>query len=419
MLILSHPTGNANSRQNALALLEAGLLAEFWTCLNWEPGAPLRALLPDSFRRTLDRRSFDELDGALIRSHPWREVGRHLASRLGVRSWYGDQDAPFSVDAVYRSLDRRVAGRLGQIRGLTGVFASEDGAQVSFEAARQAGLKCIYELPIGYWRAARELLVEEAQLNPAWASTIPGNRDRAAKLERKDRELAGADHILVASSYTRATLEQAPGRLATISVIPYGAPPALVELPVNGSKSSRLKVIYVGALTQRKGISYFFDAVHRLREHVEVTVIGALPSTGCPALEAAISQHRWIPTAPRERVLEELAQQDVLVLPSLFEGFGLVILEALSQGVPVIATRHTGAPDVLTDGEDGYLVPIRSSQAIQEKLGILLRSPDTVRSMKEAAWRKARTLPWAAYRGRVTEMVRKTICSAPADLVRD
>ena len=96
---------------------------------------------------------------------------------------------------------------------------------------------------------------------------------------------------------------------------------------------------------------------------------------------------------------------DVLVFPSLFEGFGLVILEALSQGLPVIATPSTGAPDVLTDGEDGWIVPTRSSAAIQDRLQRLLDEPGLLSQMSERARETARSRSWATYRADLVQVL--------------
>ena len=100
-----------------------------------------------------------------------------------------------------------------------------------------------------------------------------------------------------------------------------------------------------------------------------------------------------------------MGRQDVLVFPSLFEGFGLVLLEAMSRGTTVITTAHTAGPDVLTDGEDGFLVPIRSAEAIRERLEGLVREPGRCRAMGEAARKKAAACSWEAYRRGVVEAV--------------
>ncbi len=193
---------------------------------------------------------------------------------------------------------------------------------------------------------------------------------------------------------------------APVHVVPYGAPPVPADLPPPAARtgSGPLRVLFAGSLGQRKGLSYLLDAVRRLGPaRVELTLLGDKTVEGCAPLDAAVRAHRWIPTLPHAEVLAEMARQDVLVFPSLFEGFGLVILEAMSRGLPVIATAHTAGPDVIDDGVDGFLVPIRSAEAIAEKLELLLARPALLTAMKHAARRKAATLGWEAYRRRLAD----------------
>jgi glycosyltransferase involved in cell wall biosynthesis len=243
---------------------------------------------------------------------------------------------------------------------------------------------------------------EEAALKPEWASTMSANLDSAEKLERKDRELQLADKIVVASAFTKKTLAEAPNLNAPIQVIPYGAP--AVAAPVEKQCNGKLKVLFVGILSQRKGISYVFDAVKPLAAHVELTLIGR-PGGPCPALERELKAHRWIPSLPHAQVLEEMQRHDVLVFPSLFEGFGLVILEAMSRGLPVITTPNTAGPDLLTDGVDGFVVPIRSAEAVSEKLMMLMHDRERTEWMSAAARNTAARCSWENYRRSLVENV--------------
>jgi glycosyltransferase involved in cell wall biosynthesis len=165
----------------------------------------------------------------------------------------------------------------------------------------------------------------------------------------------------------------------------------------------------VGGLSQRKGIADLFEAMDLVKPHVELTVIGRKSTAACAALDAALQKHRWIESLPREQILAEMRAHDVLVFPSLFEGFGLVVTEALSQGLPVITTSHTCGPDVLTEGEDGFIVPIRNPQAIAEKLALLHRDRECLAAMSVAASKKAKSLTWERYRQGVVEVVRETL----------
>ncbi len=227
-VLLVHPTGNLASRNVALALAGADLLAEFCTAVSWNSGGTLSRVLPRSLQAELQRRSFADELRPYLHTWPYREAGRLLASRLRWRSALAHETGPFCVDAVYRSLDRHAARRVRRSTTLmAAVYAYEDGAQALFQAAARAGIARYYDQPIGHWRAARAILAEEAERLPEWAATITGLRDSAGKLARKDAELQLADRILVASSFTRRTLEGVDTGSARIELVPYGAPPAV------------------------------------------------------------------------------------------------------------------------------------------------------------------------------------------------
>lgn len=397
MLLFTHPTGNANVRHAALGLFRAGLLDEFWTCLNFRAPAGLQKLLPARVTGQLRRRAYPPELASVIHTRPIREVIRLFAPGLGFPGLVQHETGRFSVDAVYQSLDRAVARRLGQ-RPFRGVYAYEDGAEFAFIEARRRGLSTLYDLPIGYWRAARTLLLEEAEREPEWASTLTGNRDSAAKTARKDAELALADVVFVASSFTRRTLSAASDFKGAVVVVPYGAPALLpTARPPSPVPAKKLRVLFVGSLGQRKGLSYLFAACRQVRTAVTLTVIGTKPQEPCAALDRELADGRWIPSCPHAEILAEMAAHDVFVFPSLFEGFGLVLLEALAMGLPIITTPHTAGPDLIEDGVQGFIVPIRDSAQMAERLELLHRDPARLAEMSRQAQRRAREFSWKAY----------------------
>jgi glycosyltransferase involved in cell wall biosynthesis len=158
-----------------------------------------------------------------------------------------------------------------------------------------------------------------------------------------------------------------------------------------------LRVLYVGSLGQRKGLSYALDAVQALGTKVTLTLIGRNTSPECVPLVAALERHRWVETLPHSQILEQMHQHDVLVLPSLFEGFALVIGEALSQALPVIATANSGATEVVREGVEGFIVPIRDSQTIAERLQQLAEDRYLLVTMRQACLRRAEEMNWASY----------------------
>lgn len=404
MILLSHPIGNEFVREALVAFDRAGLLAEFWTAISWNPKSPINRALPRSVRELFARRSFPESVRSCTRTLPAREALRLLGGAAGFASRH--ETGVFSIDTVFRELDKKVALRLPKVGKVRAVYAYEDGALQTFRAARDLDLPRIYDLPIGYWRMGQRILAEEAEREPEWAPTLTGTLDSAGKLARKDDELRLATRLIVASTFTKRSLADSPCT-AKMDIVPYGAPPAIsgeISRP-----SGRLKVLFAGSLGQRKGLSYLLKAIERLKGDAELTLLGRKAASGCAPLEAAVGKYRWLPTLSHAAVLREMQNHDVLVLPSLFEGFGLVILEAMAQGTPVITTDHTAGPDVIEDGTDGFIVPIRSAEAIAEKLELLGQDPQRLMSMKVAAKSKAQARGWEAYRTRLGEVAREVM----------
>lgn len=421
MLVLSHPTGNANARAAALGLLRAGHLTSFQTSIAAFPGDWLDTLSGLPGLGELRRRRFDPALKHVSAMWPWREAGRLLAARAGLRRLTAHERGAFCVDAVYQSLDRHIAGGLRRADAAaaarSGVYAYEDGALASFRAARPLGIACLYDLPIGYWRAARRLLEAEQTRWPDWQSTLTGFLDSDDKLARKDEELQLAERIFVASSFTRRTLADFPGQLAPVDVIPYGFPEVGEVRRYDAIGSRPLKLLFVGGLSQRKGIADLFAAVRALGPRVELTVVGSKAVENNAALDAALAAHRWIPSLPHDAVLKLMREHDVFVFPSLFEGFGLVITEAMSQGTPVITTDRTAGPDLIEHGRNGWLVEAGNTAALQSCIEDLLQRPEQIAMAGREAMETARRRPWEAYGRELAEAVGRTL-NEPANPLR-
>lgn len=404
MILLAHPVGNQFVREALVAFDHAGMLSEFWTAISWNPKSAVNRALPQSLRDLLGRRSFPDSVRSRTHTLPVREVVRLLAGAAGVPSRH--ETGLFSIDAVFRELDRKVAQRLRNLDDVRAIYAYEDGALESFRAARDLNRQRIYDLPIGYWQVGQRIFAEESEREPEWATTLTGTHDSADKLARKDDELRLATRVIVASTYTKQTLVDSSCS-ARIEIVPYGAPPAIADEIMKSS--GPLKVLFAGSLGQRKGLSYLLAAVEKLKGKVELTLLGRKAASGCQPLDSAVRKYRWLPTLTHAAVLREMQSHDVLVLPSLFEGFGLVILEAMAQGTPVITTDHTAGPDIIEDGTDGFVIPIRSADAIAEKLETLASDRGQLMAMKAAAKDKAQALGWENYRRRLVEVAREVM----------
>ena len=409
MIILSHPTGNEYVRHAAVAFAEANLLEQFWTTINWNPGSAFDRILPPTLRESFRRRSFPEMVRRHTRSLPAREAARLLFGAIHLPLWSEHERGFLSIDAISAALDRAVAAEIRKSETCKLAYTYEDCAIATFAAAERRRIPRVYDLPIGYWRVGQRIFVEESEREPEWTPTLTGARDSHEKLARKDEETRLATRVVVASTFTKSTLAQAPHQ-RPVTVIPYGAPPAATnEIATDGAK---LKILFTGSLGQRKGLSYALRAVELIGErNCELTLLGRKAAEGCRPLDQAVRDHRWLPSLSHERVLLEMRQHDVLIFPSLFEGFGLAITEAMSQGIPVITTAHTAGPDIIDDGVDGFIVPIRSAEAIAEKLELLARDRERLRAMKISAREKAQIHPWENYRRALVTMAQEVMNS--------
>jgi alpha-maltose-1-phosphate synthase len=394
-VLLSHPTGNQNLRNALRSLAENGMLAEFWTTVAWDRESLWNKVLPAKLRAQLGRRAYDEAPKDRIRCVPWRETVRLGAKYLPFGDAFCAGERPFSVIGMYRHFDRCVAEGLGKIN-LDAVYAYEGGALQTFHEARRLDVTAIYELPSGYWYWERDLLSNEAERNPEFASLHPKLTDSPGHMQWKDEELRLADSVFVASQHVRRTLT---GVVAAekIKVVNYGAPPAQPPGRPRPDAKGPLKVLFVGALIQRKGIGYLLDAVDQLGADVELTLIGTRFAPNA-RVDAACQRWPWYESIAYDRVQGFMMQSDVLVLPSLSEAFGLVVTEALACGLPVIITPNVGAGDLIREGREGFVVPICSSEAIAERLGALHRDRELLAAMSQNARATAAARPWAAYR---------------------
>lgn len=407
-VLLVHPTGNAFVRHTALALEQSGLLDGFYTSVAWRPGSAVDRMLPGGLRKELARRSYPGIPTKKIHGYPWRELVRMTAVRKGWDGLVRHETGRFSFDAVSRALERKVAGQVISGAKMDGVYAYDACALDIFEAAKTRGLRRIYDLPIGHYRAWQRIVEEERELRPEWVTTLSGILDSKEKLERKDGEIMLADAIVVASSFTAETLKTFPGGIsAPLYRIPYGAPP-VGDARESTRRDRPLRVLFVGQMGQRKGLGYLIEAMERLAVPAELTLLGR-PVAVPPVLKAAFERHRWIESAPHGEVLKLMREHDVLVFPSLFEGFGLVILEAMAQGTVVIASPNTAAPDLMEDGRDGFIVPIRSVDAIAARLTQLAEDRELLAQMSEASRQTAARRTWDEYRLKTVEAVREAI----------
>lgn len=197
-----------------------------------------------------------------------------------------------------------------------------------------------------------------------------------------------ADRIVAVSEAVKRSLVESGADLAAVRVIPGGVDSEPYEAV--GPLVPRVVGAF-GRLSREKGFDLLVEAMGPLQGEARLLLGGEGPQR--EALAAQVEANRLGEavslTGFVEHVPEFLGQIGIFVLPSRSEGLGLVLVEAMAAGRPVVATRVGGVPEVVSDGETGLLVPTENPAALSEAIRRLLADPDLARRMGEAGRRRA------------------------------
>jgi alpha-maltose-1-phosphate synthase len=410
-LSLVHYGNAANARQAALAFAESDLLKSAITTIAYQPDAPAwkyLQLLPSSVAKAIDRefskRTWEIPDGK-IETYPWYELLRLLILKTKLDRLLG-VSSDRSIDRGFRLLDRWVAEH--NLERVDAIYAYEDLAATTFAAAKQRNILCLYDLAIPFYRTTQKIMEEEATLFPSLRKSITSVNEPEWKIERKQQEIELADRIFVASSVTQKSLIDVGIDSDKISVIPYGSP--VDSFQPQPKLDDVFRPMFVGKISPLKGIHYLLQAWQQLKlPNSELLLVGddLFPSGWLDSNYSGL--YRQIASVSHFSLNKYYAQASVLVLPSLIDGFGLVVLEAMACGIPTIVTANTGASDIVSDGIDGFIIPIRDVAAIAEKLEWCYGHPQELAQMGRAARQKAEELNWGLYRQRLASQVRSIL----------
>jgi len=242
------------------------------------------------------------------------------------------------------------------------------------------------------------------------AARSPGEREPLLRIREETRIAAGVDRIVASSPVERTQLVRCYGAAAArIAVIPCGVDTVLFRPGLREAARSALGldgaplVLYVGRIAPVKGLHTLLDAAAMLRDRgrtLRLLIVGGdadEPVDGHAAdlrrRAAALALDgvvRFVGAQPQQTLRAYYVAADVTVLPSYYESFGMVALEAMACGSPVVASRVGGLTTTVRDGVTGCLVPDGDPAALADRIEALLADPAT-------RWRLGREgVRWAA-----------------------
>lgn len=288
------------------------------------------------------------------------------------------------------------AGRMLSAERPDVVVAYENSALRTFQRAKRLGVKTVLDAASvhHHWQ---DRFFEPAQ----WKI---GHRLTNA---RKDAEIALADHILTVSEFARESYLDAgvpPERIHAIAVGVETSQfkPASDKRPLESGREGDFRFVYVGNAGRLKGLNVLCDAVRRLRQNgqrLALTLIGVSDAAAIDSIDG-INRIGWI---SHDHLARELPQHDVLVLPSYFDSFGMVVAEAMACGLPVIVTENVGAKEMVTQQVNGQIVAAGDAEALASAMRWFLDNRGKLPEMSRAARLAAERYDWSHYRRRVVE----------------
>lgn len=409
-LIVFHPTGNSNVRSLLDGLLKSKLSFHFYTSIATFKGNIWNYLEKIPGLSDFGRRKYDSGLKKITTSYPFKEIGRMISLKVGLNHFTRHETGYFSVDKCYHYLDNSISKKLRK-SNVQAVYAYEDGALHSFSEAKKHNILCLYDLPIGYWRAMRIYLDSELKSRPEWEKTMRGFLDSPTKTEKKDVEIALASHIFVASSFTKKTLEYFPGKLPPIHVVPYGFPRTDKCKSYRATFNRKINLLFVGGLSQRKGIAQLLEAANQLKDLIDLKVVGRKPVDDCKVLNESLKQVNWIPSLDHDLILQEMRAADIFVFPSLFEGYGLVIVEAMAQGTPVITTNRTCGADFIEHNINGWILEEINTPTLTKLLLEIIENPGIIEKVGKSAFKTASQNPYSNYGQEMAKIITEIIDS--------
>lgn len=208
-------------------------------------------------------------------------------------------------------------------------------------------------------------------------------------IKKETKEYTMADYIALPGIFSKRTFLEEGIPDEKLLVNPYGVDLSQFPYKPKDQEQQVFTVGYVGSLSARKNVMGLIQACQKLvadGRQLRLLLIGGLERATFD--KKVLKSKPWIdyPGPQRQNQLFRFYHQmDVFVLNSYEDGFGMVILQALSCGVPVIGTENTGAPDVIIQGENGFVIPVENTNILLEKIGFLMDNQEIRQSMRVKA----------------------------------
>ena len=399
-IVISHPHGNPNTSKVVSFLSKSRLLDVFWTTIAF----PLKF---GPFKKKYYKINYNKIKLRIL-----KEAFRQFFILFNLKKFYSIEKSIFSVNSIYKDLDFTVSKYLKKNKKkINIIYSYEDCSLNSFKIAKENNIKTIYDLTSPYWRLKKKILEEEKLFQPNWnLSSLEFTSEDKCRL--KDDEIFFSDEVIVASKFTAESLKLYNKKKIIVNVIPYGVACPEKKIINTREKNTKFKILFVGRPILSKGIQYVIKSMSFLDFNWEIEIAGSIPEK-----PFQISKNldiffkspnvKFLGQLNQTELFNKMQKSHVLLLPSLYEGFGLVLSEALSCGLPIITTENTGGKDFVKENNNGFITPIRDTSKTVEILYKLYEDEEFRKFISENSFLTARDMTWKKYEDNLEKILNK------------
>jgi len=386
-VLLAHP-GTQYAPRLAAELHRHGALGRFATgfALSDESWlGRMERLVPAAISRRWAARRVRSVPAARLRTFPQLEGAAVRRLRRG---------EPAETVLAERNEAFQRAIPTAWIEEASHVIGFDTSSWMLAERAQELDRPFILDQSIGHPKAKERIYAELRTRFPEWAETVPQKTDEHLGREQREHNLAVA--ILAPSRFVRRTLVEYGVEEEKIHVIPFGTDLKLFA-PAQSAPAGPVVFLFVGSLSARKGVPVLLSAWReaKLAGRAELWFAGGgrVP----PSAMEATSSVRWLGALGRSELADTMRRAHVLVCPSFFEGLAQVQVEAMAAGLPVIGTTASGADEIVTPGETGFVLEPGNVAALAAALRKLTGDAGERGTMRERCIESRDCLSWARY----------------------
>jgi starch synthase len=332
-----------------------------------------------------------------VETFPWIHTPEFVLERARMLPrWLGDEMGVLNA----RAFDEWTLRRIPECDALIALAGS---ALKTGRLVQERGGKFICDRGSTHQRWQERIVSEEYR---RWGVDLPVSDLRDTVREEKIYKLA--DAITVGSTFARRSFLEEGVPAEKVHVIPYGVRLEAFAPEVTPPPDS-FDVLFAGSISLRKGVPYLLEAFQHLRHPAKRLRLAGAMDAGIKQVLARLPRENveFLGPVRRTELARWMGRSHVLVLPSIEDGFGLVMAEAMACGCPVISSTNTGGEDLFADGKEGFTVPIRDAAAIANSMQRLSDDPGLQRRMSAAALRRVQLIGgWADYGDRWERLLR-------------